>query len=123
PVPGGPGRQRTYRILPAGYDELRRWIGERDGPVAVRDALMVRLCAEAALGPSGLAPEVEHYIEGEERKLKLYLEIEQRRFGNGAETREKRLQHLVLRTGIRKLMLRIEIAREALDILAMPPSS
>ena len=56
PVAEGPGRQRAYRVLPPGRKELKRWIGVQDKPATLRDALMVRLRAEAALGPSGLDP-------------------------------------------------------------------
>ena len=121
-VPEGPGRQRAYQVLPAGRNELKRWIAQPEGPAAVRDALMVRLRAEATLGPSGLHREVLRQIEAEERKLQTYLEIERRDFAASIESREQKLQHLVLKWGIRKQQMRIEMAREALAILEMPPS-
>ncbi len=122
PVPEGPGRQRAYQVLPAGRKELKRWVGEPDGPAAVRDALMVRLRAEAALGSAGLKHEIRRHIEAEQRKLDMYREIEQRDFADGADTRESKLQHLVLKSGIRRQLMRIETAQEALAILALPPS-
>ncbi len=121
PVPEGPGRQRAYQVLPAGRKELKRWIAEPEAPVAVRDALMVRLRAEAALGPSGLDREVQRHIDAEQRKLQRYLEIEQRNFGDAVDSREKKLQHLVLKWGIRKQQMRIAMAQEALALLALPP--
>jgi DNA-binding PadR family transcriptional regulator len=121
-VPEGPGRQRAYRALPAGRRELKRWVAEEDGPAAVRDALMVRLRAEAALGPCGLDRELRRQLEAEQRKLALYREIEERDFADGADTREKKLQHLVLRSGIRRQLLRIETAQEALALLETPPT-
>lgn len=123
PVEDSRGRQRSYRVLPAGRRELRRWIAERDAPRAVRDELMVRLRAEAAIGPSGLDAEIHRRLELLLQRLTDYREIEARDFARGVDTREARLQHLVLKAGIRSVSLRIELAREALEILALPPSN
>jgi len=122
PVAEGPGRQRAYRVLPAGRKELKRWITAQDKPVALRDALMVRLRAEAALGPSGLDQAIRRRIEVAQMKLQDYLQIEQRDFSESMDSRERKLQHLVLKSGITALQLRIELAQEALQILALPPS-
>lgn len=122
PVEDGRGRQRRYRVLAAGRRELKRWIAERDEPKAVRDEFMVRLRAEAALGPSGLDDEIRRRIDAERKTLAHYREIEARDFSGGIDTREKKLQYLVLKAGIGKVSLRIELAREALKILAMPAS-
>jgi len=123
PVEDAHGRERSYEVLAAGRQELKRWIGGReDKPRAVRDELMVRLRAEAAVGPAGLETEIRHRIAHEEAVLAGYLEYERRAFGGRVDTRERRLQHLVLRSGIRMASLRVEMAREALEILAMKPS-
>lgn len=121
PVETGPGRQRRYRVRSAGQRELRRWIAEDSPPQAVRDALMVRLRAEAALGPSGLEQHVQRALVRDSERLALYTSIEARSFpASASATREQRLQQLVLRSGIRRVALRIELYREALEILAMP---
>jgi DNA-binding PadR family transcriptional regulator len=123
PVEDAHGRERSYEVLAAGRRELRRWIGEReDKPRAVRDELMVRLRAEAAVGPAGLDAEIRRRIEREEAVLEGYLEYERRAFAGRLDTRERRLQHLVLKSGIRTVALRIEMAREALEILGMKAS-
>lgn len=122
PVPEGPGRQRAYRVLPAGRKELKRWITTQDKPVALRDALMVRLRAEAALGPSGLDQAIRRRIELAQSKLQDYRQIEQRDFASDMDSRERKLQHLVLKSGIRALQMRIELDHEALEILALPPT-
>jgi len=122
PAADGPGRQRAYRVLPAGRKELKRWVSSQDKPVALRDALMVRLRAEAALGPSGLDQAIRRRIDVMKKKLQDYLQIETRDFADGMNTRERKLQHLVLKSGIAVLQLRIEQAQEALRILALPPS-
>lgn len=122
PAREGPGRQRCYRMLPAGRRELKRWITAQDEPVALRDALMVRLRAEAALGPSGLDGVIRRRIEQQQRKLQDYLDIEAREFSSGVDTRERKLQHMVLKSGIAALRMRIEVAQEILQVLALPPA-
>jgi DNA-binding PadR family transcriptional regulator len=122
PASEGPGRQRCYRVLPAGRRELKRWITTQDKPVALRDALMVRLRAEAVLGPSGLDTMLRHRIEQQQRKLQEYLSIEAREFSADVDTRERKLQHMVLKSGVAALRTRIETALEILQVLALPPS-
>jgi len=59
PAETGRGRKRAYRILPAGVEELKRWVTEAEDPRPLRDALMVRIRAEAAVGPAGLHAEMK----------------------------------------------------------------
>lgn len=80
PAESGRGRKRAYRILPAGKKELRRWIAEPEDPTPLREALMVRLRAEAVLGPAGLEHEIRRRIALHQEKLDLYLQIEARDF-------------------------------------------
>lgn len=120
PVEQGPGRQRAYRVLPAGREELRRWTGSDLGPRVVRDAFFVRLRAEATLGDSELGEQIRQKMEEERQMLAHYREIESRDFPGRLPTREKKLQHLVLKSGIQMASQRIDLYREALRILAAP---
>ncbi len=120
PAESGRGRKRAYRILPAGKKELRRWIAEHEDPTPLREALMVRLRAEAVLGPSGLEDEIRRRIALHQEKLDLYLKIEARDFPEGADSRAKRLQHLVLQAGIANERFWVEFSQDALDTLRLP---
>jgi DNA-binding PadR family transcriptional regulator len=120
PAETGRGRKRQFRLLPAGRKELRRWIAQQDDPVPLRDALMVRLRAEAAIGPSGLEKEIARRMAMHEQKRALYLHIEQRDFAGRDLSREKRLQHLVLKAGILQEEMSLAISKEALQILREP---
>ncbi|RIV54865.1 PadR family transcriptional regulator [Burkholderia pseudomallei] len=120
PVEQARGRKRAYRILPAGRKELKRWIAQHDDPKPLRDELMIRLRAEAVVGPTGLADEIRRRLDLHRQKLALYREIEARDFTHGMDTRERRLQHLVLHAGIMQESQSIELLRQALDILSMP---
>lgn len=116
----GRGRKRQYRILPAGRKELRRWVIQHEDPKPLREELMVRLRAEAAIGPTGLHEDILKRRLQHQDKLELYRGMEARDFLDKPATRERRLQHLVLKAGILQEELWLEIAAEALEVLQMP---
>jgi DNA-binding PadR family transcriptional regulator len=120
PAESGRGRKRQYRILPAGREELRRWVALPEDPKPLRDELMVRLRAEAALGSHGLRQEIVRRQALHRDKLALYQHLEQRDFIGRPPTRERRLQHLVLKAGIQGETLWLDLLQEALEILDAP---
>jgi DNA-binding PadR family transcriptional regulator len=126
PVEQGRGRKRGYRILPAGRKELKRWVREPDDPKPLRDELMVRLRAEAVVGPTGLEEEIRRHLQLHQEKLDLYRRIEAQDFPDQSGKREPRdaqLRHLVLKAGILQEGLWVELSMEALNILAQADSS
>jgi len=120
PAESGRGRKKQFRLLSKGRKELRRWIAEQEDPVPLRDALMVRLRAEAAIGPTGLEKEIARRMAMHEQKRALYKNIEQRDFAGRELGRERRLQHLVLKAGILQEELSLAVSKEALEILGGP---
>jgi DNA-binding PadR family transcriptional regulator len=118
PAESGRGRKRQYRILPAGRQELRRWVAQPEDPKPLRDELMVRLRAEAAIGACGLREEIERRKAVHQDKLDLYRRLEQRDFLGKPASRQLRLQHLVLKAGLQQEELWLRISQEALDILS-----
>ncbi len=120
PPESGRGRKRVYRILPAGRQELVRWVAETGEPKPPRDELMVRLRAEAVIGPTGLREEIARRLEIHRRMLAHYRGIEARDFPSDDGSRATRLRHLVLRAGIQTEAMRIEFAEEALRLLEQP---
>ena len=120
PVPTSRGRKRNYAILPQGRAELQRWLAQSTEPAPLRDEMMVRLRAEAAVGPTALVSDVEKHLAMHLEKLALYQQLEKRDFLGKRASRELRLKHLVLQAGIRQEELWITLAREALDILQTP---
>ncbi|MEL7030389.1 MAG: PadR family transcriptional regulator [Pseudomonadota bacterium] len=111
------GRKRTYHVLPEGRQELRRWIEQEDAPPPLRDALLVRLRAEAAVGSMSLDRALRRRRSDHQSRLTNYLSIEERDFGDGPQDKSAALQHLILQTGIRHEATWIEILTQALDIL------
>lgn len=113
------GRKRMYEVLPAGRKELQRWVGEREDPAPLRDALMVRLRAGAVLGPKAkVANDLRHRLEGHQRQLAQYREIEKRDFLGRELTRTQRLQYLVLQSGLATEQSFVEFCEKALALLA-----
>ncbi len=120
PAETGRGRKRAYQATEAGRVELRRWINEQADPKPLRDEMMVRLRAEAALGSSDLLPELARHLAFHQAKLDQYTGIEQRHFSHDGMSRAEQIHHLVLRAGIMNEQFYIDIARQAQAILAQP---
>nr|WP_326530204.1 PadR family transcriptional regulator [Rhodoferax sp.] len=117
PPESGRGRKKVYQVLPAGRAELQRWVAEDQDPNPLRDAFMVRLRAEAVVGPTGLADEIARRLALHEHKLAEYRSIEERDFARENPSRKAQLQHLVLEAGIMQETLWIEFSQRALKIL------
>lgn len=121
PPESGRGRRKVYRVLPAGRKELKRWVAESQDPKPLRDELMVRMRAEAVVGPTGLARDIQRRLALHQEKLARYRAIEARDFGADNNSRKTQLQHLVLNAGIMQETMWIEFAGKALVILAASP--
>ncbi len=118
PAQSGRGRKRAYRVLPAGREELRRWTGASYDPRPMRDELMVRLRAEAVVGPTALLHDIERQRQLHADQLALYQRIEARDFPHPAQSRDKELQHLVLQAGIMLESFWVEFCDKAQRTLA-----
>lgn len=110
------GQKKEYEVLPAGRAELTEWVARREDPRPVRDPLLLRLRAAAAVGAgedgadggdegAGSAGSIEEelvrHLELHRAQLADYREIERRDFPPERRTgREDRLRHVVLRGGI-----------------------
>jgi DNA-binding PadR family transcriptional regulator len=114
----GKTRKRIYCVLPLGQVELLRWAAEPSAPMDLRDELMVRLRADAALGSLGLAPELERRIALHQSQLALYRDIEQRDFAASPSLpRAAQIHHMMLKKGILYEENSIAWAREMLELL------
>lgn len=98
---GGRTRKRIYEVLPAGQEELVRWVQSPASTPDMRDELMVRLRADAVIGPLGLDAALRERLALHGTKLQAYRAIEARDFPADQKlSREARIQHLILKTGI-----------------------
>jgi DNA-binding PadR family transcriptional regulator len=114
-------KKRIYEVLEAGREELKRWASESVEPVSQREEFFVRLRAEAALGPLGLAEEMLHRIQIHEQKIALYRTIEQRDFlskvNKNIMTRELKIQYQILRAGIAYEESGLKWSKETYEVL------
>ncbi len=113
----GGRKRKVYHVLPAGREELRRWVVEPGSSGENNEAFMVKMRADAVIGPLGLRDELERLIRWHEERLAIYQSIEVRDFGQPTKTRAQRLQHQVLRKGISAEEDWLDWAREALELL------
>ncbi|MEW5698321.1 PadR family transcriptional regulator [Pseudomonas synxantha] len=93
-------RKKIYQVLPAGCEELRRWAAEAQESGDQSQALLIKLRAEAVIGPLGLREEVLRLVKQHQALLETYRQIEQRDFSSASLTRAERLHYVVLRRGI-----------------------
>lgn len=112
------GRQRkVYHVLPAGRDELARWVAEPGSSGDSNEAFMVKLRAEAVMGPLGVERELRRLMESHEDRLATYRAIETRDFSGSGMTLRQQLQHRVLLKGISAEEDWLAWARETLSLL------
>lgn len=116
---GGKTRKKLYTVLPEGRSELARWAREPSPPAPMRDDFMVRMRADAAIGPLGLEEELKARQAAHASQLEAYRAIEARDFPPGRPlTREGRIQRLILQTGIHFEEAWVNWTKEALQVLA-----
>ncbi|WP_433684796.1 PadR family transcriptional regulator [Nocardia sp. CA-119907] len=98
--PPGRGQPKRFSITPAGTAALHSWMSETDEPTPLRDALIVRLRAAAAVGDfEGIRDAVANHLEVHERTYATYREIEERDFSAIGDNSDK-VRHLVLKAGL-----------------------
>lgn len=117
-------RKKVYSVLPAGREELMRWVLMPTSGLDQRDEILVKLRADAVVGPLGLGAEMRRMIALHEERLAQYHRIEQRDFSGTGLDRGQRLRHALLRRGIRYEQDWVEWGVELLpllDVEAGPP--
>jgi len=116
-VTGGRAGKKNFQVLAAGRAELRRWSATSSAPLKLRDDMLVRLRADAVLGPLGLESELSQRLHHHEQELANYRQIELCDFSAAALSREDRIRYLILKAGIAYEEGRISWTRDALRVL------
>ena len=117
------GQPRRFEITSAGRDALAAWVREVDEPAKLRDALLVRVRAAAAIGPEAVRDVVAHHLARHEDALANYRRIEERDFTRAADQEVSpgdELLHLVLRRGIEIEETWTTWCREVLETVSRP---
>ncbi|NOV27681.1 PadR family transcriptional regulator [Cupriavidus necator] len=94
-------RKKVYRVLPAGHDELARWVLAPGAGLDQREEILVKLRADAVIGPLGLGDEMRRLIALHRARLETYLAIERRDFSAPDMDRAQQLRYALLQRGIR----------------------
>ncbi|MCG5077363.1 PadR family transcriptional regulator [Paraburkholderia tagetis] len=110
-------RKKVYRVLPVGREEVARWVRETRLSADDRNVLLLKLRADAVIGPLGLDKELPRLIDEARARLKTYREIEQRDFSAPTLTRGQQLQYAILKAGIRTQESWLEWADETRQLL------
>ena len=110
-------RKKVYRVLEAGRLALRAWAGEPSHPAELREDLMIKLRAEAVIGPLGLEREIARRLALHRDKLAEYRAIEARDFSRHPLPRADAVRYLILQCGIRLEEANIGWSEEALAAL------
>ncbi|HEY2257996.1 MAG TPA: PadR family transcriptional regulator [Variovorax sp.] len=118
----GRGGKKIYKVLPAGKRELKRWVGVSDDPRPHRDELMLRLRAEAVIGPTPLRHDIERRRRLHEDKLALYRELERTHFEGPGQAQPDRIRHLILEAGIMMEAMWVAWSDKALAVLDAEPA-
>lgn len=113
----GGRKRKVYHVLPQGRAELQRWASEPGSSGESNEALMVKLRAEAVLGPIGVRRELERLIRWHEQRLASFRAIEARDFSAPDMSRGQKLQHRVLVKGISAEEDWLQWARDTLPLL------
>ncbi len=119
---GGRGGKKVYKVLPAGRRELKRWANAGGDPRSQRDQLMVRVRAEAVIGPTTLRADIERRLVEHRERLALYQQLERTQFHEG-EAQPDRIRHLILTAGIMTEAFWADWSELALEVLAEQPPS
>jgi DNA-binding PadR family transcriptional regulator len=107
---GAATRKKVYCALPVGRDEVVRWVRETPLGPDDRNAFLLKLRADAVVGPLGLGEELLGLIEENRARLELYRQIEQRDFSAPSLTRGQLVQYAILKAGIRSQEMWLEWA-------------
>lgn len=112
-------RKKVYYVLPAGRAELVRWVLSPGAGLDQREEILVKLRADAAIGPLGLDQEMLRLIALHEDRLALYRSIESKDFSGTLDRRQK-IQYALLMRGIRFQEDWVRWGRELLPLLERP---
>lgn len=116
------GRKRNYHVLPAGEEALRIWLGQEDASSPLRDTLMVKLRADAVLGPersntAALIETIENRLAAHKEKLAQYESFAERDLAHPDPDRAVRIRQMILKAGLTHEIGWVQTLEQALNLL------
>ncbi|MCC5812216.1 MAG: PadR family transcriptional regulator [Ectothiorhodospiraceae bacterium] len=118
---GGGRPSKVYHVLPAGREELARWVAEPGGEADENRIFMVKVRAEAVVRSGVLGRELRRLVDEHSQRLAVYRRIEQRDFSAPDMSSAQQLQHAVLRCGIMAEETWLDWANQVAPLLEEPP--
>lgn len=102
PQPPSRGSRKEYEVLAGGRADLLAWVERGESPRPVRDPLLVRLRAVAALSQGGdsVLDHMREHRADHQRQLDEYLDIVERDFSEHALDAEDQMRRMILDAGI-----------------------
>ncbi|MFP6559548.1 PadR family transcriptional regulator [Paraburkholderia sp. B3] len=110
-------RRKVYCVLPVGREEVIRWVRQTPLGPDDRNVFLLKLRADAVIGPLGLGEELLRMIDDNQARLGLYREIERRDFGAPSLTRAQQVQYAILKAGIQTQEMWLEWAEDVRPLL------
>jgi DNA-binding PadR family transcriptional regulator len=110
-------RRKVYCVLPVGREEVCRWVRETPLGADDRNVFLLKLRADAVIGPLGLREELLHLIDENRARLDTYREIEVRDFGAPSLSRGQQVQYAILKAGILSQEMWLEWAEDVRPLL------
>lgn len=112
---GAPDR-KTWSVTASGREELLRWVATPSEPEDRRDELLVKLRGATFAAPGLMQAELERHRAMHEERLASYRVIEERDFA-GTLDRQRAMQYLILKSGIRYEQNWLDWCADALQTL------
>ncbi|WP_028224399.1 PadR family transcriptional regulator [Paraburkholderia ferrariae] len=112
-------RRKVYCVLPVGREEVSRWVRETSLGPDDRNVFLLKLRADAAIGPLGLGEELLRLIDENQARLDIYRQIEERDFGAPSLTRAQQVQYAILKAGIQSQETWLEWAGDVRPLLGV----
>jgi DNA-binding PadR family transcriptional regulator len=114
-------RKKVYSVLPAGRDELVRWTLLPGAGLDQREDILIRLRADALIGPLGLGKEMQRLIDEHQARLEIYQAIVRKEYGPGSKPgRAQQLRLAMLQRGIRYEQDWVAWGQDLMPLLATP---
>ena len=116
------GRKRNYHVRPAGEKALHDWLGQEDASNPLRDTLMVKLRADAVLGPdrsntTALIETIQNRLNAHREKLAQYESFAERDLAHPDPDRAVRIRQMILQAGLTHESGWVQTLEQALHLL------
>ncbi|WP_322014062.1 PadR family transcriptional regulator [Paraburkholderia sp. J12] len=112
-------RRKVYCVLPVGREEVSRWVRETPLGPDDRNVFLLKLRADAVIGPLGLGEELLRLIDENRVRLETYRQIEARDFGAPSLARAQQVQYAILKAGIQSQEIWLEWAEDVRPLLGV----